>query len=558
MIGIFFLLCSLSVLAHLPLASSFSDEYKEELFLTPLGRNGNYIGAFFKLTTSTADASGDHYNIFPRPIGELLEEHGLREFKVTLGRGVWRSNIWGWPPSSSSPPGAVVSAWFENGKMNKKGWKGFVNALSGQLCASLNFLDEAHTLSPSYSFYPEGAYYKESTVNMSNFRMASLPGENLCTENLTPWKKLLPCQGKKGLASLLTARRVQESSFHSLGLSLKPKCADESCTKLKWELEQFANLVFDMGLQKQKDWSLRSLFGTGLHHDCPIAKTANIVWNSKEDSYSISPKNIPYESNPRGHLSFDIRSLLERGINNLQWHYTLGNIIRNEIPPPVISTRFLSGYGQEKGGIVTKVTNSLSKELPIVYLDVIPWYLRIFIHTLSITTEEGAKVEPLKIEFIPGRDRERPYILELVLNLPPHSVTSISIEFERSLLKWLEYPPDANKGFYIGSALISTLIANDMNITDYIVQFETSESPDFPQLLRLYTEVLLVSLPTPDFSMPYNVICLACTVIALAFGPLHNITTRKLVIIESKTTSKLEEIKNKLKSFFQKSTTKSE
>ncbi|CAB4070138.1 PIGT [Lepeophtheirus salmonis] len=421
MIGIFFLLCSLSVLAHLPLASSFSDEYKEELFLTPLGRNGNYIGAFFKLTTSTADASGDHYNIFPRPIGELLEEHGLREFKVTLGRGVWRSNIWGWPPSSSSPPGAVVSAWFENGKMNKKGWKGFVNALSGQLCASLNFLDEAHTLSPSYSFYPEGAYYKESTVNMSNFRMASLPGEN--------------CIGV---------------------------------------YEVFSELDFIM--------------------IAPLLKTANIVWNSKEDSYSISPKNIPYESNPRGHLSFDIRSLLERGINNLQWHYTLGNIIRNEIPPPVISTRFLSGYGQEKGGIVTKVTNSLSKELPIVYLDVIPWYLRIFIHTLSITTEEGAKVEPLKIEFIPGRDRERPYILELVLNLPPHSVTSISIEFERSLLKWLEYPPDANKGFYIGSALISTLIANDMNITDYIVQLKTSESPDFPQLLRLYTEVLLLAL----------------------------------------------------------------
>ena len=27
-------------------------------------------------------------------------------------------------------------------------------------------------------------------------------------------------------------------------------------------------------------------------------------------------------------------------------------------------------------------------------------------------------------------------------------------------------------------------------------------------VLRIYTETLLVSLPTPDFSMPYNVICL--------------------------------------------------
>lgn len=30
--------------------------------------------------------------------------------------------------------------------------------------------------------------------------------------------------------------------------------------------------------------------------------------------------------------------------------------------------------------------------------------------------------------------------------------------------------------------------------------------------------------------MPYNVICLACTAIALAFGPLHNISTKRLVL----------------------------
>lgn len=39
---------------------------------------------------------------------------------------------------------------------------------------------------------------------------------------------------------------------------------------------------------------------------------------------------------------------------------------------------------------------------------------------------------------------------------------------------------------------------------------------------------MIITLPTPDFSMPYNVICLACTVVALAFGPLHNITTKSL------------------------------
>ena len=51
--------------------------------------------------------------------------------------------------------------------------------------------------------------------------------------------------------------------------------------------------------------------------------------------------------------------------------------------------------------------------------------------------------------------------------------------------------------------------------------------------LRLYTEPLLIQLPTPDFSMPYNVICLACTVVAIGFGSLHNLTTRRFAVTEN-------------------------
>lgn len=66
--------------------------------------------------------------------------------------------------------------------------------------------------------------------------------------------------------------------------------------------------------------------------------------------------------------------------------------------------------------------------------------------------------------------------------------------------------------------------------------------------LSLHTEALLLNLPTPDFSMPYNVICLACTVVALAFGPLHNMTTKKLILLskDTKPKSLLAKLKEKL------------
>ena len=70
--------------------------------------------------------------------------------------------------------------------------------------------------------------------------------------------------------------------------------------------------------------------------------------------------------------------------------------------------------------------------------------------------------------------------------------------------------------------------------------------------LRLHTEILLITLPTPDFSMPYNVICLACTVVAIAFGSFHNLSSRRFEAVDStKSTDPIGKIKaalSKLKS----------
>lgn len=46
--------------------------------------------------------------------------------------------------------------------------------------------------------------------------------------------------------------------------------------------------------------------------------------------------------------------------------------------------------------------------------------------------------------------------------------------------------------------------------------------------VRSYSEVLLVPLTTPDFSMPYNVITITCTAFALYFGSLLNVLRRRV------------------------------
>ena len=76
-------------------------------------------------------------------------------------------------------------------------WMELINVLSGLFCASLNFMDGAATVSPKFSFRPQGVTSGHYLHRFGHLlRYSALPRETVCTENLTPWKKLLPCTAK--------------------------------------------------------------------------------------------------------------------------------------------------------------------------------------------------------------------------------------------------------------------------------------------------------------------------------------------------------------------------
>ncbi len=74
-------------------------------------------------------------------------------------------------------------------------WKSLTNTLSGLFCASLNFIDETITTEPRLSFRSD----RNNLNQDEQLRFGSLPHENVCTENLTPWIKLLPCKAKASI-----------------------------------------------------------------------------------------------------------------------------------------------------------------------------------------------------------------------------------------------------------------------------------------------------------------------------------------------------------------------
>ncbi|XP_066599675.1 GPI transamidase component PIG-T [Prorops nasuta] len=518
------------------------DYFDEELMLKPLA--SGHVYAYFQFTTIWENVNTlqtlHHSHLFPRGLSEIIERHKVDELHLTLTEGFWNYQKWGYPFHDAGP-GAEIYAWFHNDVIQvDEEWRGLTNALAGLFCASLNFVDSSNSMSSEFTFRPTGAV--EGFKNSSHLRYSSLPREIVCTENLTPFKKLLPCDSKKGLTTLLNSAHIHDTNYHSIGIHFRSKCFNAACTKVSLELRQTVSLIYDIMVDVNQDWSILKFFGMGMKGACPLATLSNIYVdissNNSVHAYDLIPlPNVTITSLRGGQQNqiavYDVRSYSNKGIFNIGIVHGKQRTSTINYPSILSANRYLIGYGQERGSLVTKIYNNHWQSLDIVLLENIPWYLPMYLHTIKVISN-GNKIQPLLQRYLPGQERKRPYYLELVLRLPPHSVTKVSIVVDYLFLKWQEYPPDANHGFYMGPATITALLPIARNYTALPLDGSTITSSFNASrdgyLVQLRTETILISLPTPDFSMPYNVICLACTAVALAFGPLHNISTKRLVL----------------------------
>uniref|UniRef100_A0AAY5EU45 Phosphatidylinositol glycan anchor biosynthesis, class T n=1 Tax=Electrophorus electricus TaxID=8005 RepID=A0AAY5EU45_ELEEL len=519
-----------------------NDQFQEEMVIRPL-YSGDIYASFQFRTQWDTDFLHDgkkvsHYRLFPKSLGQVLSKFSVRELHISFTQGYWRTMQWG-QPFIPSPPGAELWVWFHHTVTDVDGnWKELTNVLSGIFCASLNFIDSTNTVEPSASFKPLGL---GNATDHRFLRYATLPREIVCTENLTPWKKLLPCGSKAGLAVLMKSEKLFHSSFHSQAVHIRPVCKDWQCTSTAWELRQTLNVVFDLYTsgQGKKEWSLFKMFSRTLTEACPLASSSKI-YVDVTDNPGVNPliSTAVVLGDRRTYSVYDLTKKETfgqlRSLNLLLRWKGENDMLR----PPLHAERYVSGFGLQKGEIHTCLYNSHPyRAYPVLLLDSLPWYLRLYVHTLTVTSKTREN-KPSYIHYQPSKDRLRPHLLEMLVQLPPHSVTEVTVQFERALLKWTEYTPDPNHGFYIGSSVISALVpsivAMDTNSTRdrplFSSFFPTKEESSY--FMRVYTEPLLVNLPTPDFSMPYNVICLTCTVVAVGYGSFYNLLTRTFQVDE--------------------------
>lgn len=431
-------------------------------------------------------------------------------------------------------------------------WLTLTNALSGLFCASMNFIDETKTIRPVMAFSPEGHHGDSSTLYLLH---GTLPHEVVCTENLTPFLKLLPCKGKAGVASLLDGHKLFDASFQTMAIDVRPVCQDLD-GECSIEMEQTVDMVLDIARSKrprdnpiprpvpieqiecdpskgynnhdtcyplnkgtEPAWTLEEVFGRPLKGACPLTEesgdNANAVCINVPPERTIEAKSTGNFTESRlasdtlrcyklpGGADFDL-VLPEQQMTT--------GLVRPD--PPLFAARTINGHGQERGSTQSVIRNpSTTETVEFVYLESLPWFMKPYLHTLRARLDTTSESPITETYYRPAIDRKRGTHLELRMTIPPSSTLTLTYDFEKAILRYTEYPPDANRGFDAAPAIIRILSPHTGDDKGMYVR----------------TTSLLLPLPTPDFSMPYNVIILTSTVMALGFGNVFNLLVRRFV-----------------------------
>lgn len=234
-------------------AKAPASDYHEQLNLRPLPLSALLASFNFRANTTLEDFETQNFRLFPRSLGQILQYAGTRELHLRFTLGRWDTESWGarpWDGRKEGGQGVELWAWLdaETDEEADKKWLLLTNALSGLFCASLNFIDETRTIRPVVSFRPEGDHPNTTLAN-TRLLHGVLPHEVVCTENLTPFLKLLPCKGKAGIASLLDGHKLFDASFQSMAIDVKPICTAEG--KCFLEMEETIDMVLDVDRSKR-------------------------------------------------------------------------------------------------------------------------------------------------------------------------------------------------------------------------------------------------------------------------------------------------------------------
>lgn len=314
----------------------------------------------------------------------------------------------------------------------------------------------------------------------------------MCTENLTPWMDLLACRNAAGIGAVITPSVVFDASHHFFTLEFDTSPSTGEVTLVQ-------QLLYVSSAQRDR-WTHEHLFGTsatGLTA-CPLAERSTLTLDFSAWDGDVATK---------GGLAGGVEHTIGSTSSPLVVDFALPKrAVPSSFPPPPLDiARHMSGFGQERGTMVTRVYSADEATLRLV--DTVPWYLRVHFYSLRVTMN-GVPVHPLPVRRLqPSSVRGAPAVLELELRFPRGGGNvSVTWDFRKAFLRVSEHPPDAHHGLHLPAAALFNGTSNRA---------------------ILYSDVVVSIMPLPDFSMPFNVVALSGIILGFYFGAILRAVTTK-------------------------------
>ncbi|KAJ7252017.1 Gpi16 subunit, GPI transamidase component-domain-containing protein [Mycena rebaudengoi] len=447
----------------------------------------------------SAEDDSQHYTLFPLTLGQILREYAVTELHLTLNAGKWDYTRWGHPAEPDVATGAELWAWMGDGAEATidERWRAVRNQLAGLFCASLGSLDELRTTAPDQVFAPRGGLQNYTNTNTNNhaIRHASLPSEHVCSENLTPFLKLLPCKSLSGIAH---SRLVAAAAG--------PDSSPESTFENKITVH-------------------RTLHGSTQSHGVLAVRLTNPSAATVEVAYL---ETLPWIVQ----LCF-VPQLISKLIDLFSNNFNSSFFPIAKTPINYLNQTMQTRIAQTNG--LPKYLSPIST--PLRYTRIVPSH-----SNTSPKTNQTSPIEDLlrSITYTPPVPHSRATTFRAVVALPPRSTVHLSMGIAKAFRRYTEHPPDAQRGWDLPAGVVVGLPSSDArNAANSSFNRDSNGGVNGgvddvygDAGTRIYTPTLLVDLSTPDFSMPYNVIIFSSSLVAFIFGSIFNLLTRKFVVLK--------------------------
>jgi len=331
-----------------------------------------------------------------------------------------------------------------------------------------------------------------------------------CVESIQRWMRLLPCGGQAGLSEVVRGLRLLELPYHSIRVVINGEGHGRTLTVEVSSIvpEEGAGDVVEMmasrnsrmnrvrtGLDGEtgRDGILQRLLSG--HRACPVVESSEV-------------RDCEGELGGDGGGSTQVSvssSLLRR---------------RGEEDNPLLGT--LESVVWVTGSPGGRLSRG-EKKAHIVFRQALPWEVVADAASMAVHGEAGGAsqvaMKVTNMSWVQARGRDHAGLLEVDIDLDldgwmempgnEDQKFSVGLDIERPILSVFDYPADMSRGV-------------DIPAPEVVMTFEGSRKSPVAcaadNVVRAAGQNVLLQLPIPDASMPFNVACFTATLLSLLFG----------------------------------------